>query len=186
MKSNELVLRAAQDSQALGQLYELYYDRILRFCICRLFTRDAAEDLTSEVFLQVARKIRGFDGQTEEQFRNWLYGIATRLTSDHIRKMARRRELLAAAGEQKVLGREDCQDKGLELDWPILYRAISALKPRQQEVVSLRFFEGLTHKEIAAILGMRDVAVRVRLSRALGRLRKKLQRVDSGGWNNVS
>ncbi len=177
---DELVARAGEDSQALGRLYELYYGRIFRFCLCRLFVREAAEDATSEVFLQVARKIRGFDGQSEEKFRNWLYAIAIRLTSGQIRKTVRRRELLAAACEQKALGQENCKDRSFEIDWPILYRAIAELRPRQQEVVSLRFFEGMTHKEIAAILGMKDVAVRVRLSRALGRLRKKLQRVGSG------
>ena len=177
---DELVARAGGDSQALGRLYELHYGRILRFCLCRLFVRQAAEDMTSEVFLHVARKIRSFDGQSEEKFRNWLYAIATRLTSGYIRKTARRRQLLAAAGEQSALDRENCQGKSSEIDWPILYQAIAELKPSEQEVVSLRFFEGLTHKQIAAILGMKDVAVRVRLSRALGRLRKKLQRADSG------
>ena len=67
---DELVIRAGEDSQALGRLYELYYGRIFRFCLCRLFVREAAEDATSEVFLQVARKIRSFDGQSEEKFRN--------------------------------------------------------------------------------------------------------------------
>ncbi len=177
---DELVARAGGDSQALGRLYELYYGRIFRFCLCRLFARQAAEDATSEVFLQVARKIRGFDGQSEEKFRNWLYAIATKLTSGQIRKTLRRRELLAAACEQKILGQENCEGKSFEIDWPILYQAIAELKPRQQEVVSLRFFEGLTHKEIAAILGMRVVSVRVTLSRALGKLRKALQTVGSG------
>ncbi len=177
IKRDELVVRASEDSQALGELYELYYGRIFRFCLCRLFVREAAEDATSEVFLQVARKIRGFDGQSEEKFRNWLYAIATKLTSGQIRKTLRRRKLLGAACEQKALGHDECEDRSFGIDWPILYRAIAELKSRQQEVVSLRFFEGMTHKEIAAVLGVGEVAVRVRLSRALGKLRKSLRRL---------
>jgi len=61
-----LVVRARQDAVALGALYEKYYERILRFCIHRLFNRTTAEDATSTIFLNVARKIGDFEGESEE------------------------------------------------------------------------------------------------------------------------
>ena len=76
MEDNDLVLRAKTQAEALGQLYELYYERIFRFCVYRLFNKEIAEDVTSVVFLQVARGIRGFKGRSEQDFRNWLYAIA--------------------------------------------------------------------------------------------------------------
>lgn len=55
--NDELVLRARTDAGAVGQLYELYYERIFRFCVHRLFCKESAEDVTSTVFLEMARRI---------------------------------------------------------------------------------------------------------------------------------
>lgn len=63
---DELVDLARTDTDALGGLYELYYERILRFCVHRLFNRTVAEDVTSAIFLDVARKIGGFKGNSED------------------------------------------------------------------------------------------------------------------------
>ena len=46
-----LVIRARREAEALGQLYDTYYDKVLRFCVYRLFNREVAEDVTSVVFL---------------------------------------------------------------------------------------------------------------------------------------
>ena len=172
---DQLVVRARTDGRALGELYEMYYGRVLRFCLWRVFSKETAEDITGEVFLAVARSIHSFNGLTEQRFRNWLYGIAANLTKGHLRKTLRRNELLAAAGKQMALGQADCERQDSQMDWPVLYRAIWQLKPRQQEVVTLRFFEELPHQQIAEILEVRALTVRVTLSRALGKLRKILR-----------
>ena len=71
--NDELVEKARTEAEALGRLYELYYERIFRLCVHRLFNKQAAEDVTSTVFLDVARKIRTFSGRGEDDFRGvWL------------------------------------------------------------------------------------------------------------------
>ena len=179
---DQLVVRARTDGRALGELYEMYYGRILRFCVWRVFSKEAAEDVTSEVFLGVARSIGSFDGQTEERFRNWLYSIAAKLANAHLRKTIRRDELLVAAVGRKTLGQADCEQGNPGIDWSVLYGAIRRLKLRQQEVITLRFFEQMTHNQIAETLDMKIVTVRVTLSRALARLRK-VMRIAPGGGN---
>jgi len=57
------------------------------------------------------------------------------------------------------------------LDWPTLYQAILTLKPRDQAILALRFFEQMSHEEIANVLRERPATVRVGLSRALEKLR---------------
>jgi len=57
-EDNNLVLKAKTQAEALGELYEMYYERIFRFCVHRLFNKEIAEDVTSAVFLQVAHRIR--------------------------------------------------------------------------------------------------------------------------------
>ncbi|MBN2582154.1 MAG: sigma-70 family RNA polymerase sigma factor [Planctomycetes bacterium] len=171
---DSLVPRARQDARALGQLYDRHYPGVLRYCVCRLFSRDAAEEVTSEVFLAVARQIRDFDGRTEEQFVCWLYGIATRQVNAHIRSATRRKALLADAVRVRQAAARPDDDPPEPMDWPTLYAALASLKPREQALVTLRCFEQWPFERIAAALTLRPVAARVAYGRALERLRSRL------------
>ncbi len=82
--NDDLVLRARTDADALGRLYDLYYKRIYRFCLYRVFERDTAEDLTSTIFLQLAQSMGKFTGKTERDFANWLYRIAANHSNSYI------------------------------------------------------------------------------------------------------
>ena len=172
---DNLIQQARTQAYALGQLYELYYERIFRFCVHRLFDKEIAEDVTSMVFLEVARRIRTFDGQDEQDFGNWLYAIAANQTNAYIRKTTRRKKLLAEAGESiKAL---TCESNSSQLDWPKLYAAILKLKPKHQTIVTLRFFENLPYAQIAQILKTKETTLRVMMHRILNDLRNKLKTV---------
>ena len=175
---SDLVVRARSDREALGRLYDVYYPRILRYCLRRLFVRSVAEDVTSDVFLRVAAKMPDFGGATEEDFRRWLYRIATNEANAHIRRAKRRKILLESAARQSMLagasGRN--QSDADALDWPTLYQAILDLGVREQTIIVLRFFEHMPHEQIARVLSVRPTTVRVALSRALEKLRPKLLR----------
>jgi RNA polymerase sigma-70 factor (ECF subfamily) len=166
------------DADALGQLYNLYYERIYRFCVYRLFSKEVAEDVTSTVFLAVAKRIRTFTGRTEKDFRNWLYAIAAKQANAYIRKTSRRKQLLAEAASSVANSDTNC---AAELDWPRLYAAILKLKPKHQTIVTLRFFENLEFEQIAKIINARPATVRVMLHRILKKLRNHLQTILEAG-----
>jgi RNA polymerase sigma-70 factor, ECF subfamily len=174
---SDLIVRARTDREAFGQLYDAYYSRIFRYCLRRLFIRAVAEDATSEVFLRVASKMRQFSGTTEEDFRRWVYRIATNEVNAHLRRGKRRRDLLESAARASALGADGGSSRPEadidRLDWPALYQAVLCLKPRDQAVVVLRFFEQMSHEQIAEVLGERPGTVRVALSRALEKLRRR-------------
>jgi RNA polymerase sigma-70 factor (ECF subfamily) len=179
---DDLVLRSRTETDALGRLYELYYERIFRFCVYRLFSKEAAEDITSTVFLTVAKSIRIFPGQTEEDFRNWLYAIAAKNANAYIRKTSRRNQLLQHAAASLTA---DCTDHSAELDWPMLYAAILKLRAKHQTIITLRFFENLDFEQIGKIINARPATIRVTLHRVLKKLRKHLQTVIDGEKQNV-
>ncbi len=179
-ENDDLVLKARTQAQALGRLYELYYERIFRFCVYRLFNKETAEDITSAVFLEVARGIRGFKGKTEQDFRNWLYAIAANQANAYIRKTSRRKKLLAEAADSITASIDKGNDQSSEPDWPRLYSAILKLKPQHQTIVILRFFENIPYEEIAQILNVKETTLRVRLHRTLNQLRNNLQTVYDG------
>jgi RNA polymerase sigma-70 factor (ECF subfamily) len=173
---DDLVVRARTDRDAFGQLYDAHYPAIFRYCFRRLFVRAVAEDVTSDVFLGVALKMPRFAGTTEEDFRRWLFRIATNEVNAYVRQTKRRRALLEAAARSGALpavaGSHAGQSDVESLDWPVLYRAILTLKPREQAILHLRFFEKMSHEQIAGVLQQRTATVRVGLSRALERLRR--------------
>jgi len=180
IEDDDLVLEARTQAGALGRLYELYYERIFRFCVYRLFDKEIAEDVTSTVFLEVARGIRIFKGRTEQDFRNWLYAIAANQANAYIRKSSRRKKLLEEAASSMTTSATDGTDKSSEPDWPRLYKAVLKLKPQYQTIVTLRFFENLKYEQIAQILNIKEATVRVTLHRVLNELRNHLQTVIDG------
>jgi RNA polymerase sigma-70 factor (ECF subfamily) len=176
IEDDDLVLEARTQANALGRLYELYYERIFRFCVHRLFDKEIAEDVTSTVFLEVARSIRLFKGGTLQDFQNWLYAIAANQANAYIRKTSRRKELLKEAADL-MRASDGGTDESSDPDWPGLYGAILKLKPRHQTIVTLRFFENLKYEQIAQILNVKEATVRVTLHRILNELRNNLQSV---------
>jgi len=168
---SKLIARACSDRTAFVQLYRRHYDAVFRYCVHRLFERQAAEDITSDVFLKAVENIHRFKGN-EKQFRKWLYRIATNAVNNYLRKTARRNRLLKVACEQANSQVADCGESSDKL--ALLKEAVFALKPRYQTIITLRFFENLKLTEIAEVLGSSPGTVRSQLSRALAKLRKVL------------
>ena len=159
-------------------MFDRYYPRIARYCLRRLPNREIAEDVTSEVFLQVARHLPTFAGQNETDFRCWLFRIATNAIAGQRRQAKRRGKLWQTAAEQGEFDRPAAAhplDSQFErLDWPTVREAIGQLDEREQTIVTLRFFSDCSHEEIAQVVDSSVGAVRTALSRALARLREKL------------
>lgn len=173
---DDLVVQAKANAEALGLLYERYYERLLRFCVLRLFDQEMAEEVMANVFLSVADGIGRFRGTTERQFGSWLYRIATNQCNNTIRKTKRRQRILDSIAEeiaQRPAALSTKTEKTFD-DWPAVYQAISQLKPIEQTVITLRFFEKLEYETISEITGRRTASVRVILHRALKKLRERL------------
>jgi RNA polymerase sigma-70 factor, ECF subfamily len=169
---------AAAQAGAEGALAELYRDlhpRILRYA--RALEPAEAEDLASDIWLDVARGLGRFKGD-DRAFRAWAFTIARRRLVDLRRQRARRPavpipvERLAERG-----GIGDVEEEamaGLATDAAIA--RIATLQPDQAEVVLLRILGGLSVREVAAITGKRPGTVRVLQHRALRRLAREIRR----------
>jgi len=168
---SQLMALACSDRATFVRLYRRHYDAVFRYCAHRLFERQAAEDVTSDVFLKAVENIHRFKGN-EQQFRNWLYRIATNAVNNYLRKTARRNRLLKVAREQANSPVADCGESAEKL--AVLKEAVFALRPRYQTIITLRFFENLKLTEIAEVLGSSPGTVRSQLARALAKLRKVL------------
>jgi len=167
--NGQLITDARRDPAAFVQLYRRHYDAVFRYCVHRLFERQTAEDVTSEVFLKAVENFSSFKGN-ERQFHNWLYTIATNAVNSYLRKTAHRNVLLKRACEQANSQAANCGESAEKL--ALLREAVLALKPRYQTIITLRFFENLKLTEIAEVLGSSPGTVRSQLARALAKLQK--------------
>jgi len=170
VRERSLVDRARDmDPAAWDELYTLHYGAIHRYARFRVADAAAADDIAAEVFLEAVRGIKNYRYRGVA-FRAWLYRIAHNLTADFRRRTAVRAE------------RETCDEQALALipdgDFvPALERqrdlraAVGQLTDDQQQVVILRFFEGLSLQETAEATGRKAGAIKSLQHRALERLR---------------
>jgi RNA polymerase sigma-70 factor (ECF subfamily) len=176
MTDDDLVLRAKSDRSAFGLLYDRYLPVLTRYCMRRLLDRTVTEDVVSDVFLTLASKLRAFPGRTETDFRCWLFRIASNAVNAHLRQSRRRKELwrsVVRCRQESRSGARASRPTWETLDWPVVRQALLELEERDQTILTLRFFAGLSHEEIAEVVDSTPGAVRTALSRTLSRLRDK-------------
>lgn len=168
-------LRAAArgDGSALGRLWRDANPPLLRYL--RVATGDAAEDVASEVWLDVAKRLRRFRGG-EPEFRAWLFTIARRRVMDWHRYHAR--HPLVLIGEARDLDRpvpDDTATAALEaISTEAALDLIATLPRDQAEIIALRVVAGLDVGQVAQVVGKRPGAVRVAAHRGLRTLAARL------------
>jgi len=165
-----LVITMDQSTLKAGFLraYDTYADDIYRFCAMKVSNRELAEDLTQEVFMRYWQTVR--DGEKLKNDRAYLYTLARNLIIDWYRK--KKESSLDALTEQGIdFGTEDHKKIEQSAEVKEVLAVIGQLDDDARDALLLRFVEGFTPKEIAAISGESANAVSVRINRAI----KKVQ-----------
>lgn len=173
MTEEALVRRAAcGDAQSFADLYERHLDQVFRYFYYRVGRREDAEDLTERTFLKAWTAIRRYDSRGVP-FAAWLFKIGRNVLIDH-RRSERETEHLDEEMEieDEDAGPEEALARRAEA-WE-LARALRQLSAVEQNVVALRFVQGLDHRTVARIVGKSEVATRSIQSRALARLARIL------------
>lgn len=175
-----LAARASQGERAAyAQLYEAYVDKIFRYIYYKVGQRADAEDLTSLTFMKAWDAIGDYEWRNHP-FGAWLFRIAHNLVVDHHR--ARRENITLSDAtpqlEQRASRDEIRPERMLSdlITTDRIHHAIHRLTEEQQQVLILRFFEGLSTGEVADMMNKRRGAIRGLQFRALSALRDLLHR----------
>jgi RNA polymerase sigma-70 factor (ECF subfamily) len=148
------------DSEAFGMLYDHYQSSVYRFLFYRTRSSTLAEDLTSETFFRALRSMNNFRWQGKD-FGAWLMTIARNLATDHFKAGRTRLELTT-----EDLGLHDDATDGPEstvlagLTNEILLRALTERPAEQRDCLVMRFLQGMSIAETAAVRGRSDGAVK--------------------------
>ena len=142
--------------QRIHQWYEQYKDGLFRFALFILKDTESAEDVLQEVFL---RLLSGRYAPEPGKEQAYLYRAARNLCYDELRRRKRHTEAAKThpAGEETYAY--------IEL--------LAPLNPKEQEIVTLKIVGGLTHREIARVMGMTEQAAKKRYIRAIEKLREE-------------
>lgn len=168
-RENELIQRIKQgDVDAIDKLIEQFYPEILRYCLWHAPNRSLAEDATQETFFKV---IRYFDRYTHQgKFKPFLYRVAANTCVD-----MRRKKWYSDISLDEIPVELTYSEPGFEEVQSnlLLKQLVNELPNNLQEIVLLRFGQGLTMHEISEVVNLPLRTVQSRLRTALKRLKSE-------------
>jgi RNA polymerase sigma-70 factor (ECF subfamily) len=171
----DLVERARRkDAEAFASLIRTYERVALSVAFGILGDSSAAGDASQEAFIRAWERLS--DLREPERFGTWLCGIVRNLSLDMLRRRKPAEPWTAAS--PAVEGRwthDPLEEIGRRERYSRVAAAIASLDEVSRPVVVLRYYEGLSSKEIADLLEMSPAAVDMRLSRARKQLRSLLE-----------
>jgi len=173
LDDDTLLTRYARDGSdaAFGQLVARHLSLVYSTCLRETGSPSLAEDAAQVVFLLLARKAKTL--HAAPSLAGWLFNAA-RFVAKDVRKQEARRQ----RREQTVMQEMTQRQETPALEWgrvePLLNDALAALKPQEREAVLLRFIEGHSLAETGAALALSEDAARMRVSRAVEKMRRYL------------
>jgi len=194
-RSDEQLLAAylGGEAPAMRELIVRYHDDLIRFLTRLTNSRDTADDVFQETFIQIHRSGSSFD--PERTFRPWLFTIAANKARDHLRKQSRRRTLDLSA----PVGGGDSETTFvdlLEVDVPppdsgvqseersrLVQEALSRMTAPLREILVLAYFQRLSYSQISDDLGIPLGTVKSRLHAAVASFAQAWRSVNTPGSN---
>lgn len=174
MSGDDGLLDAArrQDSFALRTIYERYFTPIYQFLRLRLDDREQAQDLTADVFVDFYVALQGRSAP-KDNLRAWLFRVARNKLYDAYGK--RKQFNQQTLDEWIPAPNDDPEQSFLHKSQRVqVQKALAMLNSEQQEVLILRFGQGLNLQETADLMGKQVGAIKSLQFRALERLRQAL------------
>lgn len=163
-----LVEAARRDPARFGDLYERHFERVYAFVVGRLRERDAAEDVTAEVFQRALASLPKYEWRGVP-FGAWLFRIAANAVADHAKRAAR-----------EVVDSRELPDAAEPLDadhldqLARLFTLVDTLPADQRTVIIQRFVDERSIREVARRLSKTEGAVKQLQLRAIRTLRSRM------------
>jgi RNA polymerase sigma-70 factor, ECF subfamily len=171
LTERRLIEAAQQNPARFGDLYELHFDRVYAYVSRRLGDRDAAQDVTSEVFHHALVNLKHFEWRGAP-FGAWLMRIASNAITDRWRRQNRESgqssEIEAVSQDPSP---EEVQHRAH------LFALVRTLPEDQRRVIEMRFAEERSVREIALALGKTEGSIKQLQFRGIQKLREEVASV---------
>jgi RNA polymerase sigma-70 factor, ECF subfamily len=179
LTDEQLAVRAQEGSSAcFGALVDRFESRLLTFLTKRLGNTHTAQDIAQDTFVKAWEKRDRYN--TRWRYSTWLYTIASRRASNHLRQQASRNTLShnidPVARDTPHVSSALATHEAHTLVWQLAAKHLSS---NQHTILWLRYGEDLSCKDIARVLSTTSVAVRAALHRARKTLREHLLKAQA-------
>lgn len=158
------------DLDALAPLFEKYHVKLYNFFLGMIYNRDIAEDLTQDVFKRIIQYKHAYNELYS--FKSWMYQIARNVMknyfSDKRNRFADHESMENITDVSEVFVNET----GMSGELEVLNRDLLKLNTEQRELIEWARFQGLTYPEISEITGNSVAALKVKMHRAVKKLRE--------------
>jgi RNA polymerase sigma-70 factor (ECF subfamily) len=160
---------AAGDEEAIGDVYDRYAAFVFGLALKVSRNQSLAEDVVQEVFAALWRSPHRFDS-SRGSLRSYLGVMAHRRAVDAVRSETRRTARQDREGFDAAVARYDCDEMESATVVEVVRQAINRLPADQRRAVELAYWEGHTHRELAALLGVPEGTAKSRLRLAQAKL----------------
>ena len=176
---------AGGDEEALARLYDRYRLILFGLLLRILGSREEAEDVLQDVFIQVWRRARDFDEKRGKPF-TWLVTLARSRAIDRLRLLGARNRLAESVAKDQVDEVSDALSETIHSGQrEIVQLALAELPAEQKEALVLAYYDGLTQSEIASQLGTPLGTIKTRMRSGMMKLRTLLgTQLDNLSFNN--
>ena len=161
---------AKKDMKHFAPIYDKYYEQIFHYCYQRMDTKENAFDVTAQVFLKAMTNLHKYSYKGVP-FTSWLYRIAKSELGNEFKKNKKTRTINITDKHIKALSHEINEPENDNEVRRQLMKSLPLLNDSNLSIVEMRFFEKRSFKEIAEILDITENNAKVKLYRALDKLK---------------
>ena len=170
--NDEHLMQKVKDGNldSMAPLFEKYHVKLYNFFLRLTNNKDISNDLTQNVFRRIISYRESYDQQWK--FRSWMYQIARNV---HLKHYQENKFLKSDFNEPEQIEQDSksaLEEMEFEARKHTLHEALKQLNPEQREIIELSRFQGLKYKEISDITGNSVTAIKVKVHRAMHKLRE--------------
>ena len=162
------LVRAERRDEAIALLLPAFRRKVFGLAYSFLRDREAAEDVTQEVFIKVWRALPGFDGRASVS--TWIYTIARNASLSALRARRPQSSLSDPQVMEAVEAINPVPSADILADRAAILRLVDRLPTKQRQVIMLFYMEAQSHEEVATMLAMPVGTVKTLLHRARAQL----------------
>jgi RNA polymerase sigma-70 factor (ECF subfamily) len=165
--------------EAFATIVDRYSNRFYRIAYRLVFNKGDAEDMVQEAFLKLWERPQLWNPTKQAKFTTWFYKVVINLCLD----LNKKKKPLDLPEDMDLLDRHPGQDVllGIHQKQALLEGFMKQLPERQQLALNLSFYEGLSNKEAADIIGIKVKALQSLIMRGKTTLKEKVKRHLGGG-----